>query len=451
MRYHGNYCGPNWSGGQHQASVGSNVPPIDDFDNTCKVHDAIYAAGGDLDLADRTFVADNLAHLDPQRWLAAAAVGGQVLLRSVERLTTFHIPSTMKTHLRGASTPTPTVASQSARSPHLTQVSAPAALGSQIRGSGARTRNKTGNSVSLDVSVCIGRPLQATQTVVPEMLAVQYLMPVCLGNDEVQNMTRVYQNFRITRATIHFRPFQGTAAGGEVILVSNEDPNYRPVNTSGNASFYQRALTSKHSVLTPIWCPASMELAVDKRWKVCDNSNSTTLEEFCSGVVYAYSDGTALTVGYLLVDLSIEFEGLRFNSRNLLSGSFQGMGTRQTTTVPSLVSGSEVIMTGAGFTPGDLYAIQVSTSSMSLSVGLTASNMWAISSGTSTIPFTLTGSTLLYMRASTATAGLLYTTYDSAVGDDNSDKLLAATTNVSPSTFPTTLITQLRNSTQPGL
>lgn len=450
MRYHGNYCGPNWSGGQHRASVISSVPPIDDFDRTCQVHDAAYAAGDNLDLADRTFVVDNLTYSDPKRLLAAAAVGGQVLLRSLERLTTFHPPRTMTQRLRGASAPKPQARqAEKSHTANFTQVSAPAAVGSQIRGTSAKTRSKTDNNISLDVSVCVGRPSSATQAVVPEMLAVQYLMPVCLGNDEVQNMTRVYQHYRITRATCHFRPFQGTGQGGEIIIVSNDDPNYRPVNTSGNAAFYQRALTSKHSVLTPIWCPISMDLAVDKRWKVCDNSNSTTLEEFCSGVVYLYADGTTVIPGYLLVDLSIEFEGLRFNSRNLISGSYQGMGTRQSTSVASTTANADVILTGTGFTVGDLYSVVVSATGASFAAGLTASNSWAISSGSGTIAYTITGSSLIYGRAATTTTLSLYTTYDSAVGGDTSDKLIAVSTNAAASTFPATLISQLRNSSQP--
>lgn len=452
MRYHGNYCGPNWSAGQHQPSVVGTVPPIDDFDRTCWVHDAAYAVGSDLDLADRTFVADNLAHPNPKRLLAAAAVGGQVLLRSLERLTTFH-PSSypMTTHLRGARASQAIPAATRAKTPaNLTQVAAPAALGSQIRGGAATTRSKGATNIVLDVSVCVGKPSSALQTAVPELLAVQYLMPVNLGNDEVQNMTRVYQHYRITRATAHYRPFQGTSAGGEAILVSNDDPNYRPVNTTGNAAFYQRALSSKHSVLTPLWCPVTMDLAVDKRWKVCDNSNSTTIEEFCSGVFFFYSDGTANIPGYLMVDLTIEFEGLRFNSRNLISGSFQGLGVRQSTQVLATVLGADIVLTGAGYTTGDLYSVVLSTTNATLGAGLTASTMFTISSGAGTIPFTITGSTTIYGRASSSTALTLYTTYDAAIGGDTSDKLIGAQTVGLASTFPSTVINQLRNSTQPS-
>lgn len=430
----------------------SDVPPIDDFDRTCQVHDAAYANGSDLGAADRTFVVDNLANFNPKRWLAAALVGGQALSRPIERLTTFHPLPTMTQRMRGARPKAPqqiSPASTPARG--VTPVSAPAVMGSTIRGSAARTVAKGSTNITLDVSVCIGKPSGAAQTVVPEMLAVQYLMPVALGNDEVQNMTRVYQNYRITRATVHYRPFQGTSTGGEVIMVSNEDPNYRPINTAVNSAFYQRALATKSSLITPIWMPASMPLAVDSRWKVCDNSNSTTIEEFCSGVFFAYEDGNTVVPGYFLVDLTIEFEGLRFNSRNLISGSYLGLSGRVSCSIPTTILGADAVLTGSNFTTGDVYAIVLSTTAAAFGAGVTASNLFALSSGAGTVAYTLGGSSLLYARASSISTVTLFTTYDAALGSDNSDKLLFGITTVNASTFPATLITQLRNSAQPTL
>jgi hypothetical protein len=319
-----------------------------------------------------------------------------------------------------------------------------------MRGSASRNQRKSANGVTLDVSVCIGRPGGANQGSVPELLGVQYLMPVTLGNDEVQNMTRVYQHYRITRASIQFRPFQGTNAGGEVIMISNDDPNYRPINTAGNSAFYQRALTSNHSILTPIWCAEQMQLAVDKGWKVCDNCNSTTIEEFCSGVVYLYVDGSTLTPGYFLVDMSIEFEGLRFNARNLISGSFQGLGVRQNVQFFSTIAGADAQLTGTGFTVGDVYALTLSTTGASFGAGHAPNNIFLLTSSGGTIPFTITGSTVLYARAGSSTTVSLFTTYDSAIGGDTSDKLIYQFTLATGCAFPTTVVTQLRNSTQPS-
>lgn len=82
MRYHGNYCGPNWSAGRRQASVAnSHVPAIDEFDSSCKQHDRAYAIGSDLKKADYLFYKQNWRK-GVKRSLAALAVGVQGYFRS---------------------------------------------------------------------------------------------------------------------------------------------------------------------------------------------------------------------------------------------------------------------------------------------------------------------------------------------------------------------------------
>jgi len=191
-------------------------------------------------------------------------------------------------------------------------------------------------------------------------------------------------------------------------------------------------------------------LPVDSRLKVCDNANSTTLEEFTAGVVYIYSDATLSLTGFFLVNLTIEFEGLRFNSRNLISGSLQGLGVRKTLTSGAPTAGADVVLTGSGFTTGDIYALQVSATGVSFNIG-TASTLWVLSSGSGTIPYVIGGSSLIYARASSDTTLTIYSTYDSAVGGDTSDKFLYGVTGATGTTLALSVLTQLRNSTQPTL
>lgn len=84
MQYHGNYCGPYWSGGKRQASViDSNVPAIDDFDETCREHDGVYAlptVPSRRSAADWKFYNANIGR-GVKRSLAAMAVGGQAVIR----------------------------------------------------------------------------------------------------------------------------------------------------------------------------------------------------------------------------------------------------------------------------------------------------------------------------------------------------------------------------------
>lgn len=82
LRYHGNYVGPGWSAGKYQDSVAdSDVPAVDEFDETAKEHDAAYARGQNLKAADYKFYRVNFGK-GFKRSLAAAAVGLQGYLRS---------------------------------------------------------------------------------------------------------------------------------------------------------------------------------------------------------------------------------------------------------------------------------------------------------------------------------------------------------------------------------
>lgn len=367
---------------------------------------------------------------------------------------------TQNPKLRGSSKPKPNMnTSQQGKAKQQQQqqqhtsktVQVPAAIGTVLRGSSTRTIQRSEASLRMTAMVCVGKSSTASQISLPEMTGVIVINPVSLGSDEIQNMARVYQHYRVHRATLHFKPTVGTSNGGEVIVVSNSDPNFKPVDTSLNSSFYQRALSTNHTILTPSWMPASMELAVDNGIKVCDNLNSSTLEDFCSGIVYTYQDGIASAAGYFLLDLDIEFQGLRFNPRNVISGSRQGYGTRSPVSFNNPILGATATSTNVGFTGGDIYLAVLSTTGSSIAAPVTAANLFTLSTGTGTLPFLLDGSTALYARAQDTTSLVFFATYDAAVGFDVGDRLLFGVTAPGTSSIIQAVMTQLRNSTQPSL
>lgn len=106
MKYHGNYCGPNWSAGKIQPSVDSDMPGIDEFDETCRNHDAAYARGDDLVDADFQFFRKNFGR-GSKRTAAAAAVGVQGLFRAVDKYFPQVYPTTQMSspNLRGSQKP----------------------------------------------------------------------------------------------------------------------------------------------------------------------------------------------------------------------------------------------------------------------------------------------------------------------------------------------------------
>jgi len=83
-RYHGNYVGPNWSGGRYGPSLAnSRVKALDEFDETGRIHDRSYAIGHDLKRADYKFYRQNIGR-GWKRSAAAIAVGIQGFFRSSE-------------------------------------------------------------------------------------------------------------------------------------------------------------------------------------------------------------------------------------------------------------------------------------------------------------------------------------------------------------------------------
>lgn len=455
MKYHGKYCGPNWSAGKYQPSViDDTVPPDDEFDRTCMEHDAEYATrknNNELARADLQFARKNFLK-GPKRTIAAIAVGTQGVMRKLGELApNILIPNMSKNNLRGSAQRKAAMRKINGKTGPMANntVSVPAVIGTAMTGSIAASRKLRDGSMAMSTRVCLGRPPGTSQATIPELLAFQYLHPVVMGNDEVQNMTRVYEKFRITKAHLTFRAFQSTGIGGEVIMVANKDPNYRPIDTTTNSSFYQRALATQYSSLAPVWMCNDMELPVDTTWKLCDNSNSTTLEEFSSGVVYILADGTTSTPGYFFVDVEIEFSGLRFNARNLISGSYLGLAAKVNASFVNPVIGAPASAAIATVTAGDIYAIILSTTSAVFGAG-TASTLFTLSTGAGSVPYTVRGCTLVYGRAISATNVYLYTTYDAAVGGDAADALLYGVTVVATTTL-VAAVTQLRNSTQPSL
>lgn len=87
MKFHGQYCGPNWSDGKHQLSVAFGQPAVDELDQLCKDHDAVYATSTDpVDLAkaDKAFALRALSLGWPKAVVAGIAVGAQAMYRAVD-------------------------------------------------------------------------------------------------------------------------------------------------------------------------------------------------------------------------------------------------------------------------------------------------------------------------------------------------------------------------------
>jgi len=79
----------------------SDVPSIDEFDETCRIHDAAYASGSDLLSADVAFTRANFGK-GAKRTAAAAAVGVQAAVRAIDKFIPKIYPNKTKMTKNGA-------------------------------------------------------------------------------------------------------------------------------------------------------------------------------------------------------------------------------------------------------------------------------------------------------------------------------------------------------------
>ena len=91
VKIHGNYCGPNWTGGKPYASndprVDWSVKPIDALDRACRIHDLGCSKGGCSAADDRRLArkAAFISIIDPRLAPIARAVSIAMLTASLTR------------------------------------------------------------------------------------------------------------------------------------------------------------------------------------------------------------------------------------------------------------------------------------------------------------------------------------------------------------------------------
>jgi hypothetical protein len=478
MRYHGNYCGPGWSDGKYQDSVVGLLEPIDEFDETCKVHDAAYASNDDLRTADLKFAKDNIMSLNPKRVAAGLMVGAQGIFRANDSRTSPN-PNIMSS-FRGAAMPSKINSIKAGRpakskkkSPRLeqtsevltfrkqrsgvTRVTAPAGISTQFRPI-TTVKTMVGDGVCIKTTILSGRASAATQGTVPQIVYSYPLTPLSTNNAEIQQMCQLYEQFRINSITLHFHPYQGTSSGGEVMLIVHEDAvNILP--NSDASTFYSRALSGTNAVLTPLWCPVSLTPSIDTTWKLVDSYNASTIKEFTSGFVYMLTDGTTSIPGYLAMDIDLQFANMKYNPRNIVSGSYQGPSVVLTGTLTSAVSaaGTNFLMTfgGAAFTSGDIYHTTFNVNGSTPPTGTTFGNLLQVSNGGGTaIPYVLRSNSTLFARALTTITVQYYLTWDAAnagtSATTDSECMEIATLTSAVGSFVGTRFTQLQNATAPS-
>jgi len=313
MRFHGNYCGQNWSAGKVQTSVVSDVPAIDDFDETCKQHDAAYATNRDLLDADLKFASANIGR-GAKRSVAALAVGGQAAIRALDKFypTIYKTKEEMTKNLRGSKpktnggkTPSRATAQQKNKN-RITSREVPAATGYQMSQFNANVR-RTGTT-----TVVVGREYGATVSVAnSSTFGVSGMVPVSpafFQSATLGTHAKCNELFRFKKVTVHYVPAVPTSTQGQILLLSSKCIN-EPFINSAASSFLARGMSQSNAVLTPIWQTCTTTIGCDSAWRNVDcftdeDLNDNILEEV---QVYGWSDFSG-TAGSIIIDYECEFK-----------------------------------------------------------------------------------------------------------------------------------------------
>jgi hypothetical protein len=491
IAYHGNYVGPGWSAGAYQSSVDSDVPALDAFDASGKVHDALYANGGDLAAADLQFAATNASTLDPKRWVAGGLVGLQGLARYSGLLSRFKEGPTDKISKSSALLSTtmpktkqpknlPQLASltrkeaknlrrviadqdktnylaikpnlkQKARyleplKPSLSVASAPVSIGTTVRASKpVVTQMSNGVLVQGREFLC---QVYETNNSSFQLAASAPLHPSYYVASIMGQMARVYQKYKFRKCAIHFVTRQPTSVTGEIALVYNSQVT-EPAENGANANFLPRVMTRGDAILGPLWQNHSITIPCDNTFRLIDPFVSPDVAAHIFGEIQAYTlSGVTDTAGYLLIDYELEFNTTMFAPHSTSIPITTGPGAQYSCvdTTSSNTAGNAVNLantTMSSLPNGTVWKCYMNADESTVGTGTTLANAWKTTNqyalttttvGTADITFSITDGQVFYAVV-VGSALYCYVSISAAIAGDSAGQIFYRTTASTAATW----------------
>lgn len=301
MRYHGKYCGPHWSAGEHQDSVLSSVPPLDEFDATCKEHDAAYAVGGNLEVADYEFAAANLASGAPKRVLAGVLVGAQAVARTTDRLTTYLMNSKSNNSLRGSARRQKAQNVNTTRSGNDVSRAAPVAISTRRTGAPARITPR-GTGVTISHRTFLG-PVTNFLAYTPTSFATNPGLASTFP--WLSKIASRYDKYRFTRLRFEYRSVAATSTAG--VAMMSFDYNALDALPTSKLVQSQTIPNAENNV----WVNNDLVVPTDGVWRfvrqgVVPNSDLKTYD--LGNMVLSTIYGSGTVTGELYVEYTVELE-----------------------------------------------------------------------------------------------------------------------------------------------
>lgn len=482
-RYHGQYCGPGWSGGKYQSSVDSSVPADDPFDQTCKEHDAAYANGLNNYTSDFKFAVQNLG-FDLKRSVAGGLVGIQGVARYVGILengsgrdklelqtpkptqlsNTNYISEMAKNKSRRGNKilegikqrgsalhaapmkESPIAVANRQRSrlarafPDVRVSPAPVSIGNTITASTPVMR-MTGDGL-----VVAGREFMTSVSCYNssnfQVGALAPLHPMYYPGSVMSSTARAWSQYRFNRVAIHYVTRQSTAQAGEVVLAYSE--NLLEPAEQGNAnSFLPRVMTRGQAIIGPVWQNHTMLVNTDNKFRKVDAFNSATFNDNVTGEIQAYTQSLVTdTLGFLLIDYELEFKTPMFTPHSSALPWADGPGSLASASgTLATTSGGGVILPPFGVNPitngtifrciidADRSVVTPYNLNTVFSTGLEYPNAAGVETTVLTVCPVKDGSVLFAVVVNSQL--VFYTSVEAAIGGSGSGCLLWSATNVS--------------------
>ncbi len=360
MRYHGNYCGPNWSDGKYQTSVVGSLPPIDEDDLTCYEHDAAYARGRDTIVADKHFVNQSTGTLTGA--LMRAAVRNNIFLKTMVNKTQ---------RLRSQQT-------TSNKTKGLTQTNVPAAMGFSLRGSTTKVTRKDKYATTIQGREFAGvvTTVAAPAGYVPSLSVP--LNPAYFQSSSLGMHARSYELYKFRKIDVHYIPQVGTDTAGNVAMITSKNIKL-PFLKSESGAFLARALTQSNAVLGPIWRPFSTTVDCDNTYRKVDLFNNSDIQDNILEEIQVYTSGTngATPAGVILIDYVIEFRDPIYQPHSTVIPDKLGPSSRQIIQIP--ISSASDSLSGinaslGAYDPGTIFRCVLNLSASTLGTGPTPAN-----------------------------------------------------------------------------
>lgn len=444
---YGNFCGPYWSNGRFQESVIPTLEAIDDLDETCRVHDEVYARRGDLKQADRNFFVSNFGQ-SPLRTLFAIPVGFQYLLRANDILsTTYNIDSLNMTknqnkqNLRGSEPAKQKLKNKKQKEDHpgmMTQMSTPpVSYGTTIRATLPKVTRTTTSAriVGRDfIGTVTGNGVSTFGMAKSALLSPAYFQSTVLGN-----LARSFETYCWNSLRIHYVPKVPTTVTGQIILASQHsisEPGLQPEA----GTFLPRAMSQGNAAFGPLWTPNYIDIDCDGKFLNVDPATTSDPDDCIHEELQVYTQvSVAQEVGYLFAEYDVSFREPVYAQHSTLLPIATGPGQRVTLIDTSVnaanddINLTDTIGTANKYQNGTVFRAVFDLQGSVAPVGATFDNMWrsglfqhstttAFSSATSGVPFV--GGLTLYLVVG-GSSFTVYASLEQAINGIGSGQLFA--------------------------